>query len=76
MAAGPAAPADLELELERWQLVLFREGPRREELEARDPRLVAELEQAYLRAAVAALQEGQLLAAGSLAPARARSRRR
>jgi hypothetical protein len=65
---GPAVPADLDLELERLQLVLFRKGPRREELEARDPQRVAELEQAHLRAAVAALQGGQLLAAGSVAP--------
>jgi hypothetical protein len=68
MAAGPARPGDLDLELERWQLVLFREGPRREELQARDPRRVAELEEAHLRAAMAALRAGQLLAAGSVAP--------
>lgn len=64
---GQAVPADLGLELERWQLVLFRKGPRREELQARDPQRVAELEQAHLRAAMAALQAGQLLAAGSVA---------
>jgi hypothetical protein len=54
MATGPAVPADLDLELERWQLVLFHKDPRRQELQARDPRLVAELEQAHLRAAMVA----------------------
>lgn len=76
MAAGPAVPADLELELERWQLVLFGKGPRRQELEAHDPARVAELEQAHLRAAMAALRRGSCWPPGRWRPARARSRRR